>query len=33
MIPLYLLQKDPEYWEDPEKFDPSRYIIYYVCSS
>ena len=26
MIATHLLQKNPEYWEDPEKFDPMRYI-------
>ena len=24
MIPTFLLQIDPQYWKDPEKFDPDR---------
>ena len=26
-IPIYLIHHDEKIWEDPEKFDPSRYFI------
>ena len=26
-IPMYLLNRDPAVWENPSKFDPSRYVI------
>ena len=25
IIPIFSLHHDPQYWKDPEKFDPDRY--------
>ena len=25
MIPTFMLQTDPQYWAEPQKFDPDRY--------
>ena len=29
LIPIYELHHDAKYWEEPEKFDPDRYIQYH----
>ena len=28
VVPISLLQHSPLYWDDPEKFDPDRYIFF-----
>ena len=25
-IPIYHIHRSPQYWDDPEKFDPGRYV-------
>lgn len=29
MVPIYALHRDPEYWTDPETFNPERYGVIY----
>ena len=32
VVPCSLLQRDPLYWRDPDKFDPDRYESLFACS-
>ena len=34
-VPSYALHQDPEFWKDPEKFDPERFVegIYSILNS
>ena len=31
LLPLYVLQHEAKYWDDPEKFNPDR-LVYLTCS-
>ena len=34
VVPCFMVQKDPKYWKDPDKFDPLRYIcVHYTNKS
>ena len=28
MVPIYYFHHNPDYWKDPDKFDPGRYANY-----
>ena len=31
-VPIYPLHYDEDYYPDPEKFDPDRYIYYFMSN-
>ena len=30
LIPIHLIHRDPQYWEEPDKFDPDRYVPLHI---